>query len=91
MSLKLNTKLKNKLTARFIPRKTTLCTAMAIALFAGSSHAETLPELQSKIKTLQTQMNALADKMETQTRVGSESSTLSPVASKTHIGVLDVN
>lgn len=79
-------KLKNQLTASFIPRKTTLCTAMAIALFAGSSHAETLPELQSKIKTLQTQMNALADKMETQTRVGSESSTLSPVASKTHIG-----
>jgi len=86
MSLKINTNLKNQLTANFIPRKTALSTAVAIALFAGSSHAATMPELQSEINTLQSQMNALADKMETQTRVGSESSAHSQVASKTHIG-----
>ncbi len=82
MSLKVNTHFKNQLTSSFIPRKTALSTAMTIALFAGSSHAATMPELQSEIKTLQTQMNALADEI----KVGSESSIHSQVASKTHIG-----
>ncbi len=82
MSLKVNPHFKNQLTASFIQRKTALSTAITIALFAGSSHAATMPELQSEIKTLQTQMNALADEI----KVGSESSTLSPLASKTHIG-----
>lgn len=82
MSLKLNTNLKNQLTANSIQRKTALSTAMTIALFAGSSHAATIPELQSEIKTLQTQVNALADEI----KIGSESSSLSPQASKTHIG-----
>lgn len=82
MSLKLNTNLKNQLTASSIPRKTALSTAMTIALFAGSSHAATIPELQSEIKTLQTQVNALADEI----KVGTEGSSVSPLASKTHIG-----
>lgn len=82
MSLKVNTHLKKQLTASFIPRKTALGTAMTIALFAGTSHAATMPELQSEIKTLQTQVNALADEI----KVGSESSTDSSLASNTHIG-----
>jgi outer membrane murein-binding lipoprotein Lpp len=82
MSLKVNTHFKSHLTSSFIPRKTALSTAMTIALFAGSSHAATMPELQSEIKTLKTQVNALADEI----KVGSDSSAHSQFASKTNIG-----
>jgi hypothetical protein len=83
MSFKVNTRLKNQLTARLIARKSTLSCTIALSLFAGSASAASMPEQQAQIQTLQTQINALAEQLESQS---TNNSNLSALSSKTHIG-----